>query len=45
MEGAKVKWVRIGNGEHILAKVKGTIAITSYLGTKNLIDVLYVAIN
>ncbi|GAU16908.1 hypothetical protein TSUD_36660 [Trifolium subterraneum] len=38
----EVKWVRIGNGEHIPVKGKGTIAITSYTGTKNLTDVLYV---
>jgi hypothetical protein len=42
LEGTEVKWVRIGNGEHISVKGKGTIAITSYTGTKTLTDVLYV---
>jgi len=42
LESTKVKWVRIGNGEHIPVKGKGTVAITSYSGTKTLTDVLYV---
>ena len=36
------KKVRIGNGEYIAVKKKGTIAIASYSGTKLITDVLYV---
>ncbi|RDX58805.1 hypothetical protein CR513_61959, partial [Mucuna pruriens] len=42
LESTKIKWVKIGNGEQIPIKGKGTIAITSYSGTKILIDILYV---
>ncbi|RDX75364.1 hypothetical protein CR513_44760, partial [Mucuna pruriens] len=42
LERTKVKWVKIGNGEQIPVKGKGTTIITSYLGTKILIDILYV---
>ena len=42
LDNTEVKWVRIGNGEHIPVKGKGTVAITSYSGTKTLTDVLYV---
>jgi hypothetical protein len=42
LEDTEIKWVRIGNGEHIPVKGKGTVAITSYSSTKNLTDVLYV---
>ena len=37
-----VKRVRIGNGEHLAVKGKGTIAITSYKGIKIITDVLFV---
>jgi len=33
--------VRIGNGEHLAVKGKGTIAITSYKGTKAITNVLF----
>ncbi|KAL4354682.1 hypothetical protein GQ457_06G008660 [Hibiscus cannabinus] len=36
------KKVRIGNGEHIVFKGKGTVAISSCSGTKFISDVLYV---
>jgi len=32
----KIKRVRIGNGEHLVVKGKGTVAITSYKGIKSL---------
>ncbi|GAU44031.1 hypothetical protein TSUD_349630 [Trifolium subterraneum] len=38
LEGTEVKWVRIGNGEHIPVKGKGTIAITSYTVTTSTTD-------
>ena len=38
----EVKRVRIGNGEHLEVKGKGTVAITSYEGTKFIPDVLFV---
>ncbi|KAK9133356.1 hypothetical protein Scep_012884 [Stephania cephalantha] len=38
----EVKKVRIGNGGHILAKGKGTVAITTSSGTKLISDVLYI---
>ncbi|XP_019242094.1 PREDICTED: uncharacterized protein LOC109222159, partial [Nicotiana attenuata] len=36
------KKVRIGNGDYILAKGKGTVAIPTNSGTKKILDVLYV---
>lgn len=42
LENTEVKWVRIGNGEHIPVKGEGKVAITSYSGTKILINVLFV---
>ncbi|XP_019266009.1 PREDICTED: uncharacterized protein LOC109243519 [Nicotiana attenuata] len=36
------KKVRIGNGDYILSKGKGTVAIPTKSGTKNISDVLYV---
>jgi len=36
----KIKRMRIGNGEHLAVKGKGTVAITSYKGTKTITDVL-----
>ena len=42
LKSTNVKWVKIGNGEHIPVKGKGTIAIKSYSCTKTVIDVLYV---
>jgi len=36
------KKVRIGNGDYILAKGKGTVAIPTNSGTKKISDVLYV---
>ncbi|RDY02018.1 hypothetical protein CR513_14575, partial [Mucuna pruriens] len=41
LESTKVKWVKIGNDEHIPVKGKGTIAIISYSCTKILTDILY----
>ncbi|XP_016740232.1 uncharacterized protein [Gossypium hirsutum] len=38
----EVKRVKIGNGEHLTVKGKGTIAIISYEGTKTITDVLFV---
>ncbi|XP_014515297.1 uncharacterized protein LOC106773120 [Vigna radiata var. radiata] len=38
----EVKWVRIGNGEQLPVKGKGSIAITTHIDTKTLSDVLYV---
>ena len=38
----EVKRVRIRNGEHLEVKGKGTVAITSYEGTKLIPDVLFV---
>jgi len=43
LDDTKVKWVKIGNGEEIPVKGKGSVAITSYTGTKTLYYVLYVA--
>ncbi|XP_068466419.1 uncharacterized protein [Phaseolus vulgaris] len=37
-----IKRVRIGNGEHLAVKGKGTIAITSYKGIKIITNVLFV---
>jgi len=34
--------VRIGNGDHLPVRGKGTIAISSHSGTKTISDVLYV---
>ncbi|RDY12797.1 hypothetical protein CR513_02354, partial [Mucuna pruriens] len=42
LESTEVKLGKIGNGEHIPIKGKGTIAIINYSSTKILIDVLYV---
>ncbi|RDX60832.1 Copia protein, partial [Mucuna pruriens] len=42
LNNTEVKWVRIGNGEQIPVKGKGSIAITSHIGTKTLSDVLCV---
>ncbi|XP_068504344.1 uncharacterized protein [Phaseolus vulgaris] len=38
----EIKWVRIGNGEHLTVKGKGTVAITNYKGTKIITNVLFV---
>nr|KYP62109.1 Retrovirus-related Pol polyprotein from transposon TNT 1-94 [Cajanus cajan] len=42
LKGTETSKVRIGNGQHIAVKGKGTIAIESCLGTKLIYDVLYV---
>ena len=42
LRDTEVKRVRIGNGEHLEVKGKGTVAITSYKGTKCTPDVLFV---
>jgi hypothetical protein len=42
LQPTDVAKVRIGNGECIEAKGKGTIAITTNSGTKTIADVLYV---
>ncbi|KAA8550126.1 hypothetical protein F0562_001810 [Nyssa sinensis] len=42
LESTTITKVRIGNGDHIAVKGKGTIAIESCLGTKTISDVLYV---
>ncbi|WVY89496.1 hypothetical protein V8G54_035010 [Vigna mungo] len=42
LDMTEVKWVRIGNGEQLPVKGKGSIAITTHIGTKTLSDVLYV---
>ena len=42
LRDTEVKRVRIGNGEHLEVKGKGTVAITSYEGTKFITDVLFV---
>lgn len=42
LKSSEVKRVKIGNGEHISVKGQGTVAVTSYSGTKTLTDVLYV---
>ena len=42
MKSTDSKKVRIGNGEYIAIKGKGTIAIASCSGTKFITDVLYV---
>jgi hypothetical protein len=42
LQTTKVAKVRIGNGDCITAKGKGTIAITTNSGTKTISDVLYV---
>ena len=43
LRGTKVKRVRISSGEHLEVKEKGTVAITSYEGTKFIPDVLFVS--
>jgi hypothetical protein len=42
LQSTEVAKVRIGNGDCITAKEKGTIAITTNSGTKTIFDVLYV---
>ncbi|RDX79370.1 hypothetical protein CR513_40214, partial [Mucuna pruriens] len=42
LDNTEVKQVRIENGEQIPVKGKGSIAITSHIGTKTLFNVLYV---
>jgi len=42
LKPAETAKVRIGNGDYISAKGKGTIAITTNSGTKKISDVLYV---
>ena len=42
LKSTESKKVRIGNGEYIAIKGKGTIAIASCLGTKLITDVHYV---
>ncbi|KAL4379963.1 hypothetical protein GQ457_02G041430 [Hibiscus cannabinus] len=42
LKSTESKKVKIGNGEHIAVKGKGTVAITSRSGTKFISDVLYV---
>ncbi|KAA3465958.1 Retrovirus-related Pol polyprotein from transposon TNT 1-94 [Gossypium australe] len=42
LKSTEFKKVKIGKGDYIAVKGKGTIAITSCLGTKFIIDVLYV---
>ncbi|PKA61127.1 hypothetical protein AXF42_Ash006023 [Apostasia shenzhenica] len=42
LKSTESKKVRIGNGEYIAVKGKGTVAIASCSGTKLIIDVLYV---
>jgi hypothetical protein len=40
LQSTKIAKVRIGNGDCITAKRKGTIAIITNLGTKTILDVL-----
>ncbi|XP_016679117.1 uncharacterized protein [Gossypium hirsutum] len=42
LRNTEVKRMRIGNGEYLEVKGKGTVAITSYEGTKFVSDVLFV---
>jgi len=42
LKPTKVSKIRIGNGGYISAKGKGTIVISTSLGTKAISDVLYV---
>ncbi|KAL4386225.1 hypothetical protein GQ457_09G026620 [Hibiscus cannabinus] len=42
LKSTEFKKVRIGNGEHIVVKGKGTVAIASCSGTKFITDVFYV---
>jgi hypothetical protein len=42
LQSTKVAKVRIGNGDCITAKGKGTVVITTNSGTKSIYDVLYV---
>jgi hypothetical protein len=42
LQSTEVAKVRIGNGDCIAAKGKGTVAITTNSGTKTIFDVLYV---
>ena len=41
-QSTEISKVRIGNGDYISAKGKGTIAIATNSGTKTISDVLYV---
>ena len=42
LRSTEISKVRIGNGQHITVKGKGTISIASCSGTKLISDVLYV---
>ena len=42
LQSTEVAKVRIGNGDCIAAKGKGTVAITTNSSTKTIFDVLYV---
>ena len=42
LDNIEIKWIRIGNGEQIPVKGKGTITIPSHAGMKTFSDVLYV---
>ena len=42
LDRSQVSKVRIGNGDHIMVKGKGTVAIESCTGTKLIYDVMYV---
>ena len=42
LRNTKISKVKIGNGQHIVVKGKGTIAITSCSGIKLISDVVYV---
>jgi hypothetical protein len=42
LQSTEISKVRIGNGDYISAKGKGTIAIATNSGTKTISDVLYV---
>ena len=42
LQSTEITKVRIGNGDYISAKGKGTISITTNSGTKSISDVLYV---
>ena len=39
---SQVSKVRIGNGDYIMVKGKGIVAIESFIGTKLIHDVIYV---
>jgi hypothetical protein len=42
LQSTEISKVRIGNGDYISVKGKGTIAIATNSGTKTILDVLYV---